>query len=80
MAQAAGDVLVVPTSRGQAEARRMGHAEAGASRWCISHPWGTDIFYGTAEQAMAHMTKRVAEQEAAAATRPTEKGDTEQRA
>ncbi len=80
MAEAAGDVLIVPTSRGQAEARRMGRAEAGASRWSIRHPWGTDIFYGTAEQVMAHMTKRVAEQEAAVAKQPTEKGDFEQRA
>ena len=48
----------------------MGRAEAGASRWCISHPWGTDIFYGTAEQVVAHMTKRMAEQEAMEAKRP----------
>jgi len=66
MAEAAGDVISLPTSRGQAEARRMGHAEAGVSRWCISHPWDTEIFYGTAEQAMAHMAKQVAEREAAA--------------
>ncbi len=70
MAEAAGDVLILPTSHGQAEARRMGRAEAGASRWCISHPWGTDIFYGTAEQVVAHMTKRVAEREAAEGKRP----------
>ncbi len=69
MAEAAGDVLILPTSRGQAEARRMGHAEAGASRWCISYPWDTDIFYGTAEQVMAHMKKLVSEQQAAAAKR-----------
>ena len=80
MAEAAGDVLSLPTSRGQAEARRMGRAEAGESRWCISHPWGTDIFYGTAEQVVAHMTKRVAEQEAAEAKRPPPaKGDIERR-
>jgi hypothetical protein len=77
MAEAAGDVLIVPTSRGQTEARRMGRAEGGASRWRISHPWGTDIFYGTAEQVVAHMTKRVAERETAEAKRPPEKGDIE---
>ena len=70
MSETAGDVLILPTSRGQAEAKRMGHAEAGASRWCISHPWGTDIFYGTAEQVVTHMTKRVAEREAAEGKRP----------
>ena len=81
MAEAAGDVLVVPTSRGHAEARRIGHAEAGASRWCISYPWDTDIFYGTAEQAIAYMTKQVAEREGAEAKRSLpEKGDAERRA
>ncbi len=55
MTEAAGDVLTLATSRGQAEARRMGRAEAGASRWCISYPWSTETFCGTAEQAMAHI-------------------------
>ncbi len=67
MAEAAGDVLTLATSRGPAEARRMGRTEAGQSRWCIRHPWGTETFYGTAEQAMAQMRKRAAEQEAAEA-------------
>jgi hypothetical protein len=81
MAEAAGDVLSLPTSHGQAEARRMGQAEAGESRWCIKHPWGTETFYGTAEQVVAHMRKRVAEQEAAEAKRPPlGKGGTEWRA
>lgn len=78
MAEAAGDVLILPTSRSQAEVRRMGRAEAGESRWCISHPSGTDIFYGTAEQVVAPMTKRVAEREAAEGKRPPpEKRDIE---
>ena len=78
MAEAAGDVLSLPTSRGKAEARRIGRAEAAASRWCISHPWDTEIFYGTAEQVVAHMTKRVAEREAAEGKRPPpEKRDIE---
>ena len=81
MAEAAGDVLILPTSRGQAEARRMGRAEAGASRWCITHPWDTEVYYGTAEQVMAHMTKRVVEREAAEAKSPPPKrGDIERRA
>src|SRR3712207_704809 len=50
MAEAAGDVVRLPTPRGDAEARRMGQAEAGQSRWCVRHPWGTETFYGTAEQ------------------------------
>jgi len=45
----------------------MGQAEAGASRWCVRYSWGTETFYGTAEQVMLHMTKRVAEQESAEA-------------
>jgi hypothetical protein len=81
MAEAAGDVLILPTSHGQAGARRMGHAEAGVSRWCISHPWGTDIFYGTAEQAVVHMTKQVAEREGVESKRPLPgNGNTERRA
>ena len=81
MAEAAGDVLSLPTPRGRAEARRMGRAEAGESRWCIAVPWSTETFYGTAERAVAHMTRRAAEQEAAEAERPPPgKGDTEGRA
>ena len=70
MAEAAGDVVSLPTPRGDAVARRMGRAEAGQSRWWIRHPWGGEAFYGTAEQAMAHMRKRTAEREAAEAGRP----------
>ena len=68
MAEAAGDVVSLPTARGEAEARRMGRAEAGQSRWWLRYPWGAaEAFYGTAEQAVAHMGKRAAEQEAAGA-------------
>ena len=70
MAEAAGDVVRLPTPRGDAEARRMGQAEAGQSRWCIRHPWGAETFYGTAEQVTAQMRKRTAEHEAAEAGRP----------
>jgi hypothetical protein len=64
VAAAAGDVLTVATPSGPAEARRMGQAEAGQSRWWIKAPWGAETFYGTAEQAEVHMKKRIAEQEA----------------
>jgi hypothetical protein len=53
MAEAAGDVLSLPTSHGQAEARHMGLAEAGQNRWCIRYPWSTETYYGTAEQVVA---------------------------
>ena len=65
MADAAGDVITVPTPDGRAEARRMGSAEAGQSRWWVRHPWGAEAFYGTAEQAVAHVKKRAAEHEGA---------------
>ena len=71
MAEAAGDVVRLPTPRGDAEARRMGRPEAGQSRWCVRHPWGTETFYGTAEQVTAHLRKRAAEHEAAEARRPS---------
>ncbi len=70
MAEAAGDVVSLPTPRGEAEARRMGRAEAGQSRWCVRHPWGTETFFGTAEQVLEHMRKRTAEHKAAEAGRP----------
>jgi hypothetical protein len=63
MAESAGDVLTVPTLSGPAEAGRMGRAEAGQSRWSIKYLWGAETFYGTAEQATAHMKKRIAEQQ-----------------
>jgi hypothetical protein len=81
MAEAAGDVLTLATPTGHAEARRMGQAEAGESRGCIRYSWGTETFYGTAEQALTHITKRGAEQEAATPKQPPlGKGDMEWRA
>ncbi len=70
MGEIAGDVLALATPSGQVEATRMGRAEAGLSRWCIRYSWSTETFYGTAEQVMAHMRKRVSEQEAAAVEGP----------
>ncbi len=40
MAELSGDVLVVPTLEGTAEAVRMGQGEAGQSRWCVKYSWG----------------------------------------
>jgi len=45
-----------------AEQKRMGRAEAGQSRWWIGYPWGAETFYGTAEQAIAHVNKQAKEQ------------------
>jgi hypothetical protein len=54
MTDAAGDRVVIDTPQGEAEAMRMGDGEAsGQSRWWIKHPWGAEMFYGTAEQATA---------------------------
>ena len=63
-------VVRLPTARGEAEARRMGRAAAGQSRWCVRHPWGIETFFGTAEQVLAHKRKRTAKHEAAEAGRP----------
>jgi hypothetical protein len=62
MAEAAGDLLTVPTPQGNAEAKRMGRAEAGQSRWWIRYPWAAESFYGTSEQVVAHMNLRIGEQ------------------
>jgi hypothetical protein len=62
MAEAAGDLLTIPTPRGNAEAKRMGLAEAGQSRWWIRYPWAAESFYGTADQAVAHINLRIGEQ------------------
>jgi len=68
MAEAAGDLLTVPTPQGNADAKRMGRAdEAGQSRWWIRYPWAAETFaaetfYGTADQAVAHINLRIGEQ------------------
>jgi hypothetical protein len=69
MAETAGDVLTVLTALGKVEAKRMGRAEAGQSRWWVTYPWGAATFYGTAEQALAHIDKQAREHEASAAGR-----------
>jgi hypothetical protein len=62
MTDVAGDRVVIATPQGDAEAMRMGDGEAaGQSRWWIKHPWGAEMFYGTAEQVAGYMQARSAE-------------------
>jgi hypothetical protein len=62
MNDVAGDRVVIATPQGEAEATRMGDGEvSGQSRWWIKHPWGAEMFYGTAEQATVYMQARSAE-------------------
>ena len=61
VAETSGDVLMVSTPGGDAEAMRMGRAENGQSRWSLRFHWGAETLYGNAEQAVARMTMRVEE-------------------
>src|SRR5829696_9268992 len=61
MAVASGDVVVVDTARGPVEARRMGRAEAGQSRWRVAFPWGAETFFGDSDAVAAHARKRAEE-------------------
>jgi hypothetical protein len=60
MAETSGDVLMVPTSIGSIEARRMGRAEAGSSRWQVAYPWGGETFFGTSAEVAAEAQRRAA--------------------
>ena len=60
MAVASGDTVVVETARGPVEARRMGRAESGQSRWRIAFPWGAETFFGDSGALVAHARKRAA--------------------
>jgi hypothetical protein len=60
MAETSGDVLMVPTPIGTIEARRMGHAEAGPSRWQVAYPWGVETFFGTSAEVTADAQRRTA--------------------
>jgi hypothetical protein len=65
MDDVAGDRVVVATPQGEAEAMRMGDGEvAGQSRWWIKHPWGAEMFYGTAQQVAGYVQARCAGQSA----------------
>lgn len=48
-------IIVLPTSLGNAEARKT----APNTPWEISHPWGGDRFYGTEVQARKRMQKLI---------------------
>jgi len=58
MAETSGDVVVVPTPIGDIEARRMGRAEAGPSRWQVAYPWGAETFFGTSAEVAAYAQRR----------------------
>jgi hypothetical protein len=69
MSQTASDVLSMPTPHGGAEARHMGRADSGLSRWQVRFPWGTETFFGTSSDISRHMRTRIAQQERAQASR-----------
>jgi len=58
MAETSGDVLMVPTPIRDIEARRMGRAEAGPSRWQVAYPWGVETFFGTSAEMAAYAQTR----------------------
>ncbi len=71
MAETSGDVLMVPTPIGGIEARRMGRAEAGPSRWQVAYPWGVETFFGTSAEVAAYAQERATK---AGASSPQERG------
>ena len=58
MAETSGDLVAVVTSDGTVEARRMGRAEAGQSRWQVRYPWGVETFFGTSAEMTRHVQGR----------------------
>jgi hypothetical protein len=58
MAETSGDVVIVSTPIGGIEARRMGRAEAGPSRWQVAYPWGVETFFGTSAEVTTHAQRR----------------------
>lgn len=64
MSEAMDDVVVVDTGRGRVEARRMGRAEAGPSRWRVAYPWGAETFFGTSAELAERARKRAADEAA----------------
>ena len=63
MAETSGDVVMVSTPIGGIEARRMGRAEAGPSRWQVAYPWGAETFFGTSADLASHVQRRAAQAE-----------------
>jgi hypothetical protein len=66
MANAAGDIVKVQTKSGVIEARRMGQAEIGHSRWQVRYPWGAETFFGNSSELAETVARRMAEREAEA--------------
>ncbi|TDH62489.1 hypothetical protein E2C06_11505 [Dankookia rubra] len=58
MAETSGDVVMVSTPIGGIEARRMGRAEAGPSRWQVAYPWGVETVFGTSADMASHVQRR----------------------
>jgi hypothetical protein len=54
MAEASGDVLMVPAPIGAIEARRMGRIKAGPSRCQVAYPWGGETFFETSVEVAAN--------------------------
>jgi hypothetical protein len=69
MSETAGDVLSMASRQGEVEARRMGRADSGLSRWQVRFPWGTETFFGTSADISRHVRTRIAQQEGAQAPR-----------
>jgi hypothetical protein len=61
VAETSGDMLVLETARGRVEARRMGRAESGSSRWQVAFPWGGETFFGTSGELLTHAHQRLAD-------------------
>lgn len=68
MSEAAEDVVKVKAPHGQVEARRMGRADSGLSRWQIRYPWGVETFFGNSADLVVHTKRRMAEKVAKASS------------
>jgi hypothetical protein len=64
MSEVVDDVVVVDTGRGRVEARRMGRAEVGPSRWRVAYPWGAETFFGTSAELAERARTRVGDEAA----------------
>ena len=55
------DRVTFDTARGQATAKRQ--TTFGGSKWSITYPWGTDLFYGSRSELHTRMTRTIAQKE-----------------
>jgi hypothetical protein len=58
-------VVTLPTSRGDADARRMGIVPQGDIVWRIDYPWGDSTFTGNLSQLQDEMHRNIAENDVA---------------